>query len=511
MLRGFPVVIVAIGFATSSQATELAARLAAKNSVTAEEIGSHAAVLANDTFEGREAGSRGGRAAAGYLVEQFEKIGLDPAGIDGGYTQSFNGSMRNILAILPGSDPVLSKEVILIGAHYDHVGYGTRSNSFGPLGRIHNGADDNASGTSALLEAAQGLKMLAGAHRRSILIALWDGEEKGLLGSQHWLLEPTVARSRIRCAINLDMVGRLRQNKLEVYGVRTAPDLRRLISMQNGTDGLTLDYLWKMQEDSDHYNFFRYSIPSLMFHTGKHDDYHRPSDDTEKLNLDGVQSVTRLLIDVAVDLADADELPAFRVESAREGRDERQRSTLEAPLAALPGRLGLTWKAEETSERGLVVSSVFRRTPAATAGIVVGDRIVSWNGEALSSNQRFQQLVSTETEPATLAIVGRIGGEPREVQVTLEGPPIRIGITWVRDEAEPRCVLIKRVVPTSPAERAGLLPVDRIYAVNDEEFTTGEDFEKLLFQDRRKLELTVERDGKILRVPLVLDEAPAGS
>ena len=119
----------------------------------------HVDVLADDTFEGRRAGTRGGRAAAGYLREQLLSMGLTPGGKKGQYSQPFRNDCQNLLAIVPGSDSQLSNEYILIGAHYDHVGYGSKKNSYGPTGYIHNGADDNASGTSALLEIAEALKL----------------------------------------------------------------------------------------------------------------------------------------------------------------------------------------------------------------------------------------------------------------------------------------------------------------------------------------------------------------
>jgi Zn-dependent M28 family amino/carboxypeptidase len=131
---------------------------------------------------------------------------LQPAGHDGAYFQLFGPGYRNILGIIPGSDPALSNQFVLISAHYDHVGYGTRRNSNGPIGYIHNGADDNASGTAAVLELVEAFQRLAIPPRRSVLFVLWDGEEKGLLGSLHWLSYPTVALENVRLMINLDMV-----------------------------------------------------------------------------------------------------------------------------------------------------------------------------------------------------------------------------------------------------------------------------------------------------------------
>jgi acetylornithine deacetylase/succinyl-diaminopimelate desuccinylase-like protein len=158
-------------------ASELQAVREACNTITSSELQRHVDVLADDSFEGREAGSRGGQAAGGYLVQYFEQNGLAGAGVDGSYFQPFGNGCRNILGMIRGSDPELQDEVIIIGAHYDHVGYGTRRNSFGPLGYIHNGADDNASGTAALLEVMQAFSKLPEPPRRTVVFAAWDGEE----------------------------------------------------------------------------------------------------------------------------------------------------------------------------------------------------------------------------------------------------------------------------------------------------------------------------------------------
>ena len=153
-LSGLLIGIGARGFAADASAV-----ISAMNSITAEEAQSFINVLADDSLEGREAGSRGGRAAGNYLAQQFQKLGLKGAAAGGGYFQPFNGNLRNILASIEGSDPELKKQYVLVTAHYDHIGYGNRSNSLGGIGQIHNGADDNASGDAGVLETAEAFRV----------------------------------------------------------------------------------------------------------------------------------------------------------------------------------------------------------------------------------------------------------------------------------------------------------------------------------------------------------------
>jgi hypothetical protein len=206
-------------------------------------------------------------AQGGYLLQLLEENHIQPAGEDGGYFQTFGSGYRNILGVIRGRDPKLQQEFIVIGAHYDHVGYGTQRNSFGPTGSIHNGADDNASGTAGVLEVLQAFTMLPEAPRRSIMFAFWDGEEKGLLGSKHWTSFPTVPLKQVVMAFNADMIGRLKNNRLEVYGARSAAGLRKLVSRNNTDFGLQLDFMWHVNADSDHYSSSSRTFRSLMLHT----------------------------------------------------------------------------------------------------------------------------------------------------------------------------------------------------------------------------------------------------
>jgi len=363
------------------------ATAAALASIRAVDAGRHVATLADDAFEGREGGSRGGRAAASYIVEQLERLGLEPAGDGGSFYQSFGG-MRNVLALLPGSDPERSRELIVVGGHYDHVGYGNSRTSYGPFGFVHNGADDNASGVAGLLEIAEAFVQLPSRPRRSILFAFWDGEEKGLLGSSHFLRQrpaPLAGRPLV-FAVNLDMIGRLRGRRVEAYGTRSSTGMRAAVVDANNDPAnaaeLELTFLWDLEDDSDHYPFIMAGVPTLMLHTGLHDQYHRPSDDVHLVNLDGIEPVARLTFGLVAALAD-DPAPGPSFRTACRQESDANRRSLEAPAAEPPGprgRWGIGTRPDEAGPHPVVVR-VSIGGPAARAGMLPGDRIVAIDGQ----------------------------------------------------------------------------------------------------------------------------------
>lgn len=477
-----------------AEGAELALRTAARNSVNVDELKDHASVLADDTFEGREAGKRGGRAAAGYIIDKLKDCNLTGGAADSGFLQPFDREHRNILAVLPGNDPALKHEVVIIGAHYDHVGYGNSRNSFGPFGYIHNGADDNASGVSAVLETAQALASIGGL-RRTVVFAFWDAEESGLFGSKHWIAHPTVPLENVVCFLNLDMIGRLRNNTLEIYGSRTSTGLRKLISTANAGSGIGLDFKWEIKEDSDHAPFFNRRIPTVMFHTGRHNDYHRPSDDVEKLNVEGMQAIGRLVIDVAIDIADSDTRCYFRMGSVKEAVSEAGREALERPSPVPPARLGVTWRPGVTKEHGVYISAVRTGGPAARAGLRIGDRITQWGEVVPGSDEEFERLVLRQTSPVKLTVARADKAEPFQLDVALGGSPVRIGLSWSNDDGEPESVVVKRVTPGSPAAYAGLQEVDRVYEVDGVQFRSSAEFEALLEKAGKQMTLLIERRG----------------
>ena len=376
---------------------------AARASIQAADAQRHVAALADDAFEGREGGSRGGRAAGGYIVSHLEKLGLEPAGDNGSWFQQFGG-MRNILALARGGDPAAANELVVLGAHYDHVGYGNANNSYGPFGFVHNGADDNASGVAGLIEIAEALQHLPHRPRRPILLAFWDGEEKGLLGSYHFLrVRPSaLADMQIVFSINIDMIGRLRGERLEVYGTRTATGLRSAVVRSNnrpGAEPLELFFDWAIEDDSDHYPFIAAKIPTIMFHTGLHDQYHRPSDDVHLVNFAGIEPVTRLVLDVVTAVADEPgPAPGFRPQ-CRSENDATKRG-IEAAAASpppagpagqsVPGprpRWGIGTRSDAGDPTAPVVVRVTTGSPANTAGLLVGDRITAIDGGSVAGQE----------------------------------------------------------------------------------------------------------------------------
>jgi hypothetical protein len=373
---------------------------AATESITGEELYEHVEVLADDVYEGREAGSRGGYAAAQYIIKELRRYPLTPAGENGGYIQTFRGAWRNILVLHRGIDPALARELVVVGGHYDHVGYGNRGNSLGPTGRIHNGADDNASGVSLLLETIEAFATSGLATRRSILFAFWDGEERGLVGSRHWLARPTLPSADVKLALIVDMVGRMRDGRLYAMGTRTGFGLRRLLSGPV-VDPLWLDFSWELEANSDHWSFLERRIPVVLLHTGLHRDYHRPSDDVERINRDGLRETARYLMAVVIKAANEDRLPTFRDRFRRETEDTRR--AMERPIAhaslnswptnAPPPRLGISWREDLAEPGSVLLTRVVDGTPAAAAGLTVQDRIYEIDGQQFADAAAFQTAI----------------------------------------------------------------------------------------------------------------------
>ncbi len=269
--------------------------------------------LSDDRLAGRMTGSPGADSAAEYLARRFAEAGLQPS--RNGWFQEFTIAAdapgarsaalvsrrgRNVIGILPGRDPELRREAVIVGAHYDHLG-GGEIGSLNPdsSGKIHNGADDNASGAAALIQIARTLA--ASPPARTTVFIAFAGEELGLLGSAHYVKDPLYALDRTVGMINLDMVGRMRDRKLIVYGTATATEFPALLDSLNWYQGFDLRKQGDGLGPSDQSSFYLAGRPVLHLFTDLHEDYHRTTDDWQKINFEGIARV----VDFTAGLASA--------------------------------------------------------------------------------------------------------------------------------------------------------------------------------------------------------------
>jgi len=507
------VVVIAADFSGTGSLSAAWAGGAVENaavlSITGGELHDAVAFLADDAREGREAGKPGGQAAAEFLRGELDKLGLTPAGSDG-FFQPFGEGYRNLLAEWP-ADAAADAEIIVIGAHYDHVGYGNKRNARDEPGIIHNGADDNASGTAAVLEIAEAFTVLARPTRRKVLFALWDAEEKGLLGSKHWVESPTRPLDKVRFLVNMDMIGRMRDNRVEVYGFRSTFGLREMLAGLNRETELRLDYSWWNRGDSDHAPFFRKNVPYLLFHTGMHEDYHAATDDTERINVEGMEAVARLVFELVLTLTDREEPIAFRVAS----RDESAKNwdALLAEPKPWRDRTGMATEDISPPESGglaVQISQVRPDSPAASAGLETGWLVDAVDGVPVTSAERLTADLLLTRRPAVRLTLSRADGTQTERDLVLDGEPLRLGMQWQPDDAEPRGVLVTHVLAGSPAEQAGIRAGDYIFAVNEEPLSEPHRFEEIIERTAAPFTLLVDRQGRLKTVAVADSTASAG-
>ncbi|MDE0468424.1 MAG: M28 family peptidase [Candidatus Poribacteria bacterium] len=322
---------------------------------------------------------------------------------------------QNVVALLPPSELTDDTEYIIVGAHYDHIGYGEIGSLArkGEEGQIHNGADDNASGTAVVLELAttlsEAFQKQPEKFRRGVIFALWSGEELGLIGSTHFVNHPVVSLDKIAAYVNFDMVGRLRDNKLILQGVGSSSVWTKLIEKRNVPIGFNLT----LQEDpylpTDVTAFYPKEVPVLSFFTGGHEDYNRPTDDPETLNYDGIERISDLAHGIVMDLIGAAERPEYvRVE--RSQSEEGSRDTLRAYLGTIPDYT--------TEGTGVKLSGVRAGGPADKAGLQGGDIIVQFGGQEITNIYDY-----------TYALDAVKIGEPVEVVVLRDGKRVKLTVT----------------------------------------------------------------------------------
>jgi len=380
------------------------------------------AYLADDRLEGRLIGTPGNDSAAAYIARRFRALGLEPLDFGGGpaYAQPFTARVaafahvgkpfelptQNVAALIPGSDPKLRGEVVVLGAHYDHLGRDTIFAADPRAGSvIHNGADDNASGTAAVLELAR----LIAKHptRRSIIFANFSGEEEGLLGSAWMVDHMPVTVDSIDAMLNFDMVGRMKNDHVIIYGVATATEMPALLDSANRTLGIHISGQGDGFGPSDHSSFYAKNIPVLHFFTDLHDDYHRTTDTPDKINAAGEARVVALAENVLREIADRPARLTYvrvaaPVQSASSGSD--------VYLGSIPDMAG-------SDTPGLRLTGIRAGSPADLGGLKAGDVIVVFDGKPVKDLYEYSN-----------ALYARKPGDQVDVVVLRDGKRVTLHV-----------------------------------------------------------------------------------
>jgi Zn-dependent M28 family amino/carboxypeptidase len=372
--------------------------------------------LANDSLQGRETGTPEELIAANYLQQRMENIGLLPKGNAGTYFQTFTFKLKtdphtkaqfvsddgsitgtNVIGYINNQ----AKKTVIIGAHYDHLGLGGEGSLYTGGAAVHNGADDNASGVGIMLQLAEKLKdSIAGSN---YLFIGFSGEEMGLLGSNYFCKNPTIDFDFANYMINMDMVGRLRKDKtLSVTGTGTAPIWNQVLNSTN--PGFKLVLGESGMGPSDHTSFYLQDIPALHFFTGQHEDYHKPSDDAEKLNYEGMKMIGDYIMEV---IAELDDKPKLSFRTTKNESEEVPR--FKVGLGVMPDYL--------FDGEGMRIDGVSEDRPAYEAGLLKGDIVIQLGDSTVVDMMSYMRALSAFEEGNTAKVVVDRDGKKVEAEV----------------------------------------------------------------------------------------------
>ncbi len=374
--------------------------------------------LSSDELEGRETGTKGEELAAEYIVERFKEIGLEGIfKIEESYYQFFEKRIKsNPHAEEPDpNDPTIigrnvvgfmdnnADHTVIIGAHYDHLGYGPEGSLYSGPPAIHNGADDNASGVAAMLALAQYFK--SNPLKSNILYIAFSGEEKGLWGSNYFVDNSPIEIDDYNFMVNMDMVGRLNEDRqLAIYGTGTSAVWEKLIY---GTKKPYFKY--KLEASgvgpSDHTSFYLEGIPVVHFFTGQHEDYHRPSDDFEKINFEGLNDIIRYISQIITKADNKGKLTYIKT------KDESQQAPdFKVTLGVIPDYL--------YDGKGMRIDGVRDNRPAANAGILKGDVVVKMGDLEIVDMMSYMKALGAFNPGETISVTVKREGKDVVKDVT---------------------------------------------------------------------------------------------
>lgn len=360
--------------------------------------------LASDEMEGRLVGSNGEKLAYKYIIKRYKKIGLKKAGVSNSYLQPFYAKPKagphssnldtasikgyNVVGLLNNK----AEKTVIIGAHYDHLGYGQLGGSLvgADKNEIHNGADDNASGVAAMLALAERIKKLK-IKKYNYLFLAFSGEEQGLWGSSFFAKNPTINLKDVAFMINMDMVGRLDDEKrVAIYGTGTSPLWDEIIETIKEPD-FKINKHESGVGPSDHTSFYLQDLPVLHFFTGQHKDYHKPTDDAELINYEGLELVVDY-IENLLTIANNKPAPLFT-----KTKDESNRNrNLKVTLGVIPDFL--------YSDKGMRIDGVTEGKPAHKAGLIKGDIVVKLGEYEISDMMSYMEALGKFDKGQTVKV-----------------------------------------------------------------------------------------------------------
>ena len=374
--------------------------------------------LADDKLEGRQTGTEGEKAAADYIAERFKNLGISPKGTNG-YFQTFSFKPKtdphqrikytvkdgdstvtgiNVIGYLDNKAP----KTVIVGAHYDHLGYGAEGSLHRGDTAIHNGADDNASGFAVLLNLANRLKDTL--QKNNYVFIAFSGEEMGLLGSNYFVKNPTIDSISMNYMINMDMVGRLKKDStLAVYGTGTSPIFTQTLTAHNSKFKLIAKE--SGVGPSDHTSFYLNNTPVLHFFTGQHEDYHKPGDDSEKLNYDGMETISNYIFDIIGDLDDNGKL-AFR----KTKNESEETPRFKVTLGVIPDYM--------YDGKGMRIDGVSENKPAQKAGLQKGDVVIQLSDFEINDMMGYMKALSKIDKGTTTIVKVERNGKLIEKEVT---------------------------------------------------------------------------------------------
>lgn len=377
------------------------------------------AFLADDKLEGRQTGTEGEKIAADFIAQRFKDLRIEPKGTDGyfqefsftpkkdphskaTYTDSLSDKTitgKNVIGFIDNK----AEKTVIIGAHFDHLGYGDHGGSLHAGDKeIHNGADDNASGVAVMLNLAS--KLVKANTNNNYLFMAFSGEEMGLLGSNYFNKNETIDLSKANYMINMDMVGRMKADStLAIYGTGTSPIWGQTIHSTN--PGFKLIEEKSGVGPSDHTSFYLNDIPVLHFFTGQHENYHKPSDDIELLNYEGMYAISDYIFNIITELDDDEKLKFTKTKD--ESKDSPR---FKVTLGVMPDYM--------FEGKGMRIDGVTEDKPAFKAGIIKGDVVVKMGDLEIEDMMGYMKGLSQFEKGDTTTVVVERDGKQVETEVT---------------------------------------------------------------------------------------------